>query len=369
MKPIAFPRHLRLPILLCGHLLLWTLVSLYFASQYYSMSQGEKYPVRWSRALEVNLIHYHLWGLVSLVILWLARRYPLDPARWKRSLAVHLGASLVLTALELAAAELIMWALIFGGNSDLALRIRRGFMLNFHGAFPTYWAVLAIASLRDYYQRYRARELQSAQLEAQLSAAQLQALKMQLHPHFLFNTLNGIAALMHQDVEAADRMLARLSELLRLALDSAEQQEVPLRQEMDFLDRYLEIQKMRFRDRLTVRLDLDPDVLDALVPNLILQPLVENALRHGIEPRSAPGQVEIRASRAGDRLELQVSDDGPGMAAKEAGKGVGLANTKARLQQLYGAAHQLSFANGPAGGLVIVLSLPFRLRGDEKTAG
>jgi LytS/YehU family sensor histidine kinase len=239
------------------------------------------------------------------------------------------------------------------------------FKLNFHGAYPTYWAVLAVASVRDYYRKYRTRELQSSQLEAQLSAAQLQALKMQLHPHFLFNTLNGIAALMHQDVEAADRMLARLSELLRLALDHADRQEVTLRQEMDFLERYLEIQKMRFRDRLTVKLELDPDTLEAQVPNLILQPLVENAIRHGIEPRSTPGEVVIRANRVGDRLELQVSDDGPGMIENDSSKGVGLANTRARLQQLYGAAHTLSFSNGAARGLVIVLSLPFRPRGAE----
>ena len=343
----------------------WTLIGVYFASQYYSMSAMETNPVSWSRALEVNLVHYELWGLVGLLILGLNRRYPLDPGQWKKTLPVHLAASLLLTAVELTAAELVLWRLGVGGTShDLGYRLRRSFALNFHGAYPTYWAVLAVASVRDYYRRYRARELQSSQLESQLVQAQLQALKMQLHPHFLFNTLNGIAALMHQDVEAADRMLARLSELLRLALDSAEQQEVPLRQEMDFLERYLEIQKMRFRDRLTVKLDLDPDTLDALVPNLILQPLVENAIRHGIEPRSAPGEVVIRASRAGERLELQVSDDGPGMIDKDAGKGVGLANTKARLQQLYGAAHQLSFTNGPAGGLVIVLSLPFRLRGE-----
>jgi two-component system LytT family sensor kinase len=357
----------RLPVLLLGYLLLWTSVGAYFGSQFYVMMQGEKNPVPWSRAFTVNLVHYHLWGLVSLIILALLKRYPIEPARWWRALALHLPASLLLTVLELTAAELILGKLGIGSSQNLGYRLRLNFKLNFHGAYPTYWAVLAVASVRDYYLKYRARELQSSQLEAQLSAAQLQALKMQLHPHFLFNTLNGIAALMHQDVEAADRMLARLSELLRIALDSAEQQEVALRQEMDFLDRYLEIQKMRFRDRLTVKLELDPETLDAMVPNLILQPLVENAIRHGIEPRSAPGEVVIRASRAGDRLELQVSDDGPGMPANGAGQGVGLANTRARLQQLYGAAHQLTFSNGPAGGLVIVLSLPFRLRGAEKS--
>jgi signal transduction histidine kinase len=357
----------RLPVILLGYLLLWTGVGLYFASQFYVMMQGEKNPVPWTRALTVNLVHYHLWGLVSLIILALLKRFPFEPATWWRSLAIHLPASLLLTALELTTAELILWKLGIGTSQKLSYLMEINFKLNFHGAYPTYWAVLAVTSVRDYYLKYRARELQSSQLEAQLSAAQLQALKMQLHPHFLFNTLNGIAALMHQDVEAADRMLARLSELLRLALDNAELQEVALRQEMDFLDRYLEIQKMRFRDRLTVKLELDPGTLDALVPNLILQPLVENAIHHGIEPRSAPGEVVIRAHRVGDRLELQVSDDGPGMADGDNGKGVGLANTKARLQQLYGAAHQLSFTNGQAGGLVIVLSLPFRLREEDKS--
>jgi signal transduction histidine kinase len=346
----------------------WTLIGVYFAGQYRAMSQLDKSPVSWVMALKVNLVYYELWGLAGLLVLALNRRLPLDPGRWKKALPVHIVFSLVLTLGVLVAAEWLLLQMKVGTtHTEFFDRLRRGILLNFHGSYPTYWAVLAVASVRDYYQRYRARELQSAQLQSQLVQAQLQALKMQLHPHFLFNTLNGIAALMHQDVEAADRMLARLSELLRMALDHAERQEVTLRQEMDFLDRYLEIQKMRFRDRLTVKLELDPDTLEALVPNLILQPLVENAIRHGIEPRAAPGEVMIRAGRSGDRLELQVSDDGPGMAGTETAKGVGLANTKARLQQLYGAAHQLSFTNGPSGGLVIVLSLPFRLRGAENS--
>jgi sensor histidine kinase YesM len=181
---------------------------------------------------------------------------------------------------------------------------------------------------------------------------------MQLHPHFLFNTLHAISALMHQDVEVADRMIARLGELLRSALESAGTQEVPLRQELDFIKPYLEIEQARLGARLAVQLEIAPDTMEAQVPNLLLQPLVENAIRHGIAPRNAPGRIAIRARRDKDCLHLQVSDNGLGLSSNYQ-EGVGVANTKARLQQLYGAAQRFVMDNGPEGGLVVSVAVPY----------
>jgi two-component system LytT family sensor kinase len=190
----------------------------------------------------------------------------------------------------------------------------------------------------------------------------LQALKMQLHPHFLFNTLHAISALMDDDVKGARRMIARLSELLRLTLESVGQQEVSLRQELDALERYLEIEQIRFQDRLTVRLAVAPETLGASVPNLVLQPIVENAIRHGIAPRSSAGRIEIRAERQDGMIELQVIDDGPGLSpgGEEFKEGIGLTNTRARLRQLYGDGHRIEIKDADGGGLAVKLSIPFR---------
>src|SRR5262249_32449588 len=201
-----------------------------------------------------------------------------------------------------------------------------------------YWAILAVAHVLNYYRQLRQRELLSSQLEAKLAQTQLQILKMQLHPHFLFNTLNAISALIHQDVELADRMIARLGDLLRATLENANQQEVPLKQELDMIQPYLEIEKARLGPRLTVDMKIDPAVMDARVRILILQPLVENAIRHGIAPRAEPGRIAIEARGDNGTLRLAVIDDGPGLPnTAPPTAGIGLTNTRARLEKLYGA--------------------------------
>jgi LytS/YehU family sensor histidine kinase len=223
-----------------------------------------------------------------------------------------------------------------------------------------------------YYSRYREGEVRTAQLSAQLAQAQLQALRMQLHPHFLFNTLNAISTLVHKDPEIADRMIARLSDLLRLTLENIGIQEVRLAKELEFLERYLEIERMRFADRLEVRMQIAPETLDARAPYLILQPLVENAIRHGIAPRAARGCVEIGAERRDGKLVLTVKDDGPGMGATGAKHGVGISSTRARLERLYGAAHRFELENGENGGLIVTMELPFQLifeEGAERNEG
>jgi LytS/YehU family sensor histidine kinase len=237
-----------------------------------------------------------------------------------------------------------------------------------------YWLILIAINALDYYHSYLMAEVKASELRTQLAQAQLRALKMQLHPHFLFNTLNSISALLHRDAEAADQMVARLGDFLRLTLENSGDQEVTLEQEIAFLRCYLEIETIR-HDSLSVETDIEPQTLAALVPNLILQPLVENAIRHGISRQSAPGRLAIRAARRHGRLWLQVEDNGPGptlvdadapapgdllLARKRAG-GVGLANTRARLEHLYGTGGHLTLARATPRGMIVTLEIPFQV--------
>lgn len=228
-----------------------------------------------------------------------------------------------------------------------------------------YGLILGISSALDYYRQFRERQLRASQLEARLAQAELQMLKMQLHPHFLFNTLNGITGLVRDnDNAAAVRMLVRLSDLLRQTLENAGKQEVRLAEELEWLELYLELQQIRFSDRLRVSVNAEPDVLDAMIPNLITQPLVENAIRHGLAPRSVPGSVSLTAQRENGRLRLCVCDDGVGLPEGwrlTSSKGVGLLNTEARLRQLYGAEFGLEVRNREKGGVEALLSIPLHM--------
>ena len=241
----------------------------------------------------------------------------------------------------------------------------RTIIYNSSESYGVYALLLLLHHSVNYYKRFREGELRASHLETRLARAQLQALKMQLHPHFLFNTLHSISALVHKDPEAADRMIARLGDFLRLTLENSGAQEVTLEKELAFLRCYLEIERIRFHDRLTTRVDVDPRALDSLVPNLILQPIVENAIRHGVAPRSTPGHVEILAKQNDGTLRIEVKDNGPGLPPNQSGiqgsregQGVGLANTRARLEQLYGTAHRFELTNGARGGLVVTLEIP-----------
>ncbi|MBI3586867.1 MAG: histidine kinase, partial [Ignavibacteriales bacterium] len=240
--------------------------------------------------------------------------------------------------------------------------IQFSFAFNFQFNLLTYWVILGIGYSREYYKKFRDRELRATQLEAQLSQAQLQALKMQLHPHFFFNTLNTISSLMHKNVHDADRVLARLGDLLRYSLRNVGIQEVTLKEELEFLQRYLEIEQIRFGERLKIQIMIDQSLSEAKVPNLILQPLVENAIRYAVGPRTSGGKIEISAVHVNGNLQLSVMDDGPGLPKDYhaiSSEGVGLRNTRERLEQLYGDRHEFKLTSNPQCGLNVNITIPF----------
>ena len=350
----------------------WTLLGLFFSSQTYLTLSHTKFPITWAQAFVWGMLSACLIAIPTPLVFWLSRRFPFGRRSWWRSLLIHLPASvvfsIVLSLLSIVTDRLLGWLL---GKQFAFIQLREVSpqdyaLFQFEGNILIYMVIAGIGHAYDYYRKYQERELKTSQLEVQLAQAQLQALKMQLHPHFLFNTLNAIWVLMAKDVEAARQMLVRLSDLLRLTLENSGMQEVSLKQELDFLDRYLGIEQIRFRDRLKVKLDIEPDTLDAQVPNLILQPLVENAIRHGIAPRAAPGQIEIHARRENGMLYMQVRDDGPGLDNQTAFReGVGLTNTKARLLRMYGSSYRFDLRNAAEGGLMVTVAVPFHIESES----
>jgi signal transduction histidine kinase len=314
--------------------------------------------------LALNVTYWYAWALLVPAILWLSRRYRFERHTWRRAAAVHAIGVVVFTfvhaVLTVSMREPINIAFGWGEGRWWAA-FQRLFFLNFDWEMMTYWAVVVLSHALDYHRESQERALTAAELQTRLAEAQLQALQRQLHPHFLFNTLHTISALMHRDTEAADAMLARLSDLLRLTLDRLGIQEITLKEELEFLEKYLEIERTRFGDRLTVHMEIDPETLDVCVPNLMLQPLVENAIRHGIAARVGGGRLQIVARRTGDRLWLMVRDNGPGLPAAKLeafNRGVGVSNTRSRLQHLYPGAHRFEFHAPSDGGLAVTIEIP-----------
>jgi sensor histidine kinase YesM len=339
----------------------WTLFALCITGQNYAVLALAGKPVSWLQAFSVTASYSYLWAAATPIILWLSRRFPLERRSWVPNTLLHIGLALFFGVAIKLTFEFIIFA-IFGelrGPLTTSRLMRSiGEMLDYE--MMLYGIIVLIDHGIGYYQRFQQAQLREAQLETRLAQSQLQALKMQLDPHFLFNTLNTVSELVHEDAEAAERMIVRLSELLRLSLENSGTHEVPLRKELDFLERYLEIEKIRFETRLSVKFDIDPGTLDARVPNLILQPLVENAIRHGIGNSAEGGAVSIVARRENMRLELEVSDTGaarvdPMLPIRE---GVGIANTRARLERLYGTAQQFVLCRGAHGGIECRITMP-----------
>lgn len=321
----------------------------------------------------LNMTYWYSWAVLAPGIFWLARRYRFGRETWVRSLAVHTGGIIVATFLHavLTVSCRVPIAALFATPRSMTWweSFRELFFLNFDWEMMTYWALVGLSHAIDFYRDGQEQRVTAAQLEARLAEARLQALQSQLHPHFLFNTLHTISALMHRDTDAADEMLARLSDLLRLSLDRLGTQQVTLKEEIDFLQKYLEIERTRFGERLDVRIAVAPETLDASVPNLLLQPLVENALRHGIGQKIGGGIVEIRAAREGDDLCLLVRDTGPGLSAAKLSAlntGVGLSNTRSRLEELFPARHRFEFHEPGEGGLAVKIRIPFVIHPDSR---
>jgi two-component system, LytTR family, sensor kinase len=335
----------------------WTIPAIFFSSQLYFMySRSPK--VTWGTALTEELNYCYLWAVFTPIILWLVRRFRIEGKFRFRNTLIHVLASLILSILQ-RGIHIALACMVFNHRPITMDMVVTAIYSNFDYGILIYWVLLLVDHAVLYYQKFREGELIALRLESQLVSAQLQALKMQLHPHFLFNTLHSISALIHKDIDAADRMIARLGDFLRLTLDNVSTQEVTLEKELQFLTGYLEIERIRFHDRLKINFEIDPNTLDLYVPNLILQPIVENAIRHGIAPRNEPGELWIQSSLVGSSLQLRVRDNGHGLKEGDQPKheGIGISNTRSRMQQLYGDQARLEFAN-VRGGFTVILQLP-----------
>ena len=322
-----------------------------------------------SAVVMATYIEYAMWAILTVPIWWMASRYAIEDARRVGRVLLFVVVGVLLALAVDAILGRVRQALIADLIGD---RFRRRplpslfFGLGFLDDLMVYFAVLGTGVARDYFLRYQARLEETSRLQALLTEARLDALRSQLNPHFLFNTLNAVSALAERDPRGVRTMIARLSNLLRYTLEESGEQEVPLTRELDLLSEYVELMQIRFQGKLNVAMHVDDSARDALVPSLILQPLVENAIKHGTGQLvgSAPGEIEIRAERIADQLRITVADNGPGPSSRASidGTGVGLSNTTARLRQLYGAEYGLTLRRrvDGGGGAIVEVIMPFR---------
>jgi two-component system LytT family sensor kinase len=335
-----------------------TIIALLYSVERYFYSRLVGDPVSLTRLVPAELIFTYAWALLTPLVMYAAKRYPVWGQHPKRHWMFQLGAMLAFVVAHNAIFSLSLAALDSGvglaglpklfGQSLLAWTVLDALV---------FCVIVLIHHAVVYYRVSKDRAIRASQLEARLAQTQLQMLRMQLQPHFLFNTLHSISALMHKDVRRADSMVAALSDLLRMSLQNIGAQEVPLQSELDFLQRYVEIMSLRFGDRLKVSIDIDPETRDARVPNLFLQPLVENSFRHGFGDLGA-GAIAISVRRDGDMLRCDVVDDGRGLRAGHK-EGVGLASTRQRLAHLYGERHAFSLRGAPGEGVHVTMAIPF----------
>jgi two-component system, LytTR family, sensor kinase len=333
---------------------IWTVFPILSATQaaFYSAYVGR--DIIWRDLLPLRIADWYTCALFTPVCFWLVRRYPLQRGLWLRNAAVQLTVISMAVALKFAIYVEVGRRL----RPDPDWRLDRILAGGFISESIAFWALLGIVHAIEYYRRYREHEVHAARLEAELAGARLDALTAQLQPHFLFNTLHSVSTLMRRDVDAAEEMLAHLGDLLHRTLRQQQRHEIPLAEELELLRHYLDIMKIRFHDRLVDRIDLQDGVTGALVPPFILQPLVENAIQHGIARKPGAGRIEIAACRAGDSLEITVRNDGEGFAG--GGEGVGLSNTRRRLEELYGPQQGLDLMPEAGGGLLVRIVIPFR---------
>jgi two-component system, LytTR family, sensor kinase len=344
---------------------LWALFFAFYTSvsYYYRVSTGLR--VRFWRLIPGEALYVGLWGLLTPLILELARRYPVERRNWATRIPLHTAFAIAVALLQRAVFDLIFMRLFATGDTPFSwTAFRQSIVGNFDYGMFLYLIVLLIGLAVDFHNRFQKEQIRASQLRADLASAKLGTLQMQLQPHFLFNTLNSIAVLVRSDPDGAGRMIGRLADLLRATLEHSEVRLVPLRKELELLESYLQIELVRFGDRLRVVREVDPRTLEWEVPFLILQPLVENAIRHGIGVSPGVGEVAVRTALEDGTLLLEVRNTGDAgssaVVGSESGdgRGVGLANTRARLRELYGDGRFVTLAAVPGGGSVVSLRIP-----------
>jgi len=349
----------------------WTLVSIIFAAISYAAAIGENNKeFGFVAALRLNLVQFYLWAILAPLLFKFSRRFPIEfrPLNL-RNLLLYFPAVISFAGIHQTIHLAVLWSITPRWRQQFPALIncyRSYFAFGFYIDLIIASLIVVAVHAILYYQNFRASELAQSSLKTQLAQAQLRALKMQLHPHFLFNTLHSISSLVLEDPQKANSMIARLGDFLRLTLENSNQQLVSLKEEAEFVRCYLEIEQVRFGDRLTVAFELEPQTLSAQVPHLILQPVVENAIQHAIAPRATRGHIKIAAKRLNSSLRLEVRDNGPGITSNSDLPGterVGLSNVRARLNQIYGSDFRFELMNAGGEGLTVVMEIPFQLEG------
>jgi two-component system, LytTR family, sensor kinase len=340
--------------------------------QAYWMGRLELHPVVMqnaiARLLALNLVYWYIPALLAPILMAFALRHPFDRAHWPRQLAIHVGGALSYSLVHTAIMTALRVMLMMGEKRPPSFPGWRNYILlsyltQLDWLLMTYLFLIGLAYAMAYRRESETRALNASQLETRLVEAQLQSLQRQLHPHFLFNTLNTISGLIRTDPDGADVMIDRLGDLLRMTLHKSGIQEVSLKEELDVLQKYVEIERTRFGNRLNVEMHVQPETLDAQVPSLVLQPLVENAIRHGIAPNARPGWIAVHATREAGELVLQVLDSGDGLPPDRLmalNRGVGLDNTRARLAHLYRERYEFTFSNLERG-FCVTIRIPFEV--------
>ena len=343
----------------------WAALGMILSSEVYFSLRVTMPDVNFVEVMGPQYMRVSVWALLTPVVLWLRKMVPLSSGQWIGGLAFHLG----LSGSTMLGYYLFRVWITFWREGAIMSEFWATAQQQFFGSNMIdvifYWVVLGTGYTFEIYRKYKNEQIRGAQLESRLVQSELSALKQQLHPHFLFNTMNTISVLVREGRNKdAVQLLARLSGLLRTTLDSVGVEEVALRQEMEFIERYVEIQKMRFADRLTVVTDVSPEALESRVPNLLLQPLVENAIQHGVSPKRGPGRVTVSGKVVEGQLQLEVFDDGVGIVSAKIDRlreGIGLSNTRERLSRLYGAASQLVLKSEPGRGTSVSIVLPYQV--------
>lgn len=345
---------------------LLTAVGLFFAVVFLLSALSDNQPGQWLSAIVSALLPLQLWAATYPLIVWLDRRIRARYDRWPQIIALLYLVGIALAFANTVVSGLLQWLLIGAEGRSLSEFFQSIWVGRTVMGVIAYKAIVTTDYLLGFYDGFRAERDRTARLEAQLAQAELRALKMQLQPHFLFNALNSISSLVLQDGRAAVDMITYLGDFLRLTIENNGAKEVDLERELEFLRCYLEIEQVRFRDRLAVNFEIEPEARQAQVPNLILQPIIENAIKHGIAPRSEAGHIEISARRLNGHLQIRVCDDGSGLDMSNAGAGVGLANTRERLRHIYRDDFQLSLVRGERGGTIVILEIPFEKAAEKR---